>query len=296
MERVELVSWPTDPVETLARVWRMSRPLDQLPEDMRLETPESKRAFFKKAVHSGLPLTEMLNFVFNLWDVTIVLREQMVRHRIGVKYGDDFMMETFGDVHDSTWWSQSMRFQSMATFACDDHYEIPTTIRIAGKTGRFRETMRYIQDAYKEFIEAGVPPQDARYVIPLGATHCIAWSVNLKALIHICKKRSCWMAQTPVWQPIVDGIITELTDKIDPIFHEISKPPCYKGGKLDGSLCPFAPENTARISNNDPEPPCPIEMSCRGIPYNSPYYKRGHPDMLKRIPQYEKLWGEKIDV
>ena len=266
--KVTLLSHTVDPLETIYQVWQASRNNETLDwnESCMADSPELVEEVFEAMLTEKIPVAEMIDFVFVLEGVSISLREQLVRHRIGTKVDGRVGMDMVPDLADSSWWAQSMRILNMGKFASSDAYAVPETVdchapllelepgrRIAGAI--YREAMENAERAYNQLVAAGVPLEDARNVIPLAATHRIVWKVNLAALMHILGKRGCWILQLGIWRPVIEGIVKELRDKVHPAFGKLINPPCMKGDKFTG--CLFRENNKARWRGVEDEiPPC----------------------------------------
>ncbi|MHA2100958.1 MAG: FAD-dependent thymidylate synthase [Candidatus Kariarchaeaceae archaeon] len=250
----ELLSWTNNPIETIYCLWEKSKRTDfNLNPDQIKDRMESKNGFSTEVyftvldiLEQDVPVLENVDFVFMLYGDSISHREQMVRHRIGVHFGDNFGVDIIPDLADSTWWSQSMQ------------YIIPETVcNNLPALKIYDGIMKSIQETYKNLVDkCGIPMEDARNVLPLGTTMDISWKVNLKALLHILGKRSCWILQFGLWEPIVTSMIDELCEKVDPIFREIFLPPCFKKGKFVG--CVYQLENKRRVSGEDQLPVCSL--------------------------------------
>lgn len=240
-------------------------------------------------LNESIPVTENLFFVFHLENIPISLREQLVRHRIGTqidpRVGMDIVpsqpsdlmgMRIVPDQAESTWWSQTSRVINQGAFYDEGRFLLPESLQ--GKTvkdiayGRgdhgedlpitrsaedfYRRTLRTIQGAYNALVEAGVHIEDARQLIPVGATHGITWGLNLKAMMHIFGKRSSWIAQVGIWEGVMGQMVQELCDKVSPVFRQVLQPACIKQGKYVG--CPVNGTNVERVQGTDGMPPCPI--------------------------------------
>jgi hypothetical protein len=302
--KVTLISWTNDPIKTVCDVWwasKTERPLDDLPEpDIDL---------FRRIIAQRIPIGEHLDFVFIMEGVSVSWREQAVRHRIGVHVGDRMGVDIVPDLADSSWWSQSMRIQDMGSFADNGAYRIPETLKgvtLKGARGMelsaetaYRDAMREIQQTYKALVAAGVPMEDARDLIPLGAQHRISWKLNLAALQHIIGKRSCWILQAGLWHPVISGMISELVTKVDPAFQDLSMPPCakYANGGWCFNECAFHEENRRRVDGVDKLPVCPLYFH-----YHTPWGHEGKTmregsgvpmltEMRDRAVQYADFWG-----
>ena len=241
----------------------------------------------------SIPVTETLNFTFLLENIPISLREQLVRHRIGTAvdprlgadgtpypflsreesalalraagFPEGSFMEVgiIPDLASSSFWSQTSRIIPAQNFYDEGRWVLPASLEgksIPGKAYTAEERYRYglevIQEIYRDLVAAGVHIEDARQLIPVGSTHSITWSLNFKAMQHIIGKRSCFIAQLGIWEPVIIGMISEL-QKVHPLLASIANPPCVKRGKYIG--CPVKMTNIERIQGKDGTmPPCPL--------------------------------------
>ncbi len=263
--QVKLLSWTKDPLKTLYAVWEASR--SQRDSDSFQGTDAEMEALFLRVMASNIPVGESISFVFLLEEIPISLREQIVRHRIASKAGVRIGADIIPELADSSWWSQGMRILDMSKFADRDQYYVPENCLPkhlddfeGGRTHRIYENAMFeAQRTYQELLSRGVPVEDARNVIPLGATHRMTWTLNMVSLKHIIGKRSCWIAQAGMWAPIISGMVEELANKVHPLFRRIVDPPCFSGGKWVG--CKVIQENVMRIQGTDPNPPCPLVLN-----------------------------------
>jgi thymidylate synthase (FAD) len=271
--KVTLLSHTGLPLETVMSLWNASK--DELPlmtpqQIKDTVDPEEVRKLFRSVIDQHIPVGESVDFVFMIEGISVSWREQAVRHRIGVKpsperLGVDIGMvdvQTIPDLADSVWWSQSMRIQSMGKFADQGNYRIPEAIEQHKDSEKlllgYNALMKDIQAGYNKLVAAGIPMEDARELIPLGATHRISWKLNISSLQHIVSKRGCWILQLGIWGPVIQGMIRELTTKVDPIFGELVTPPCLKGDEFTG--CIYHEENRRRYTGDDCHAPCPLHV------------------------------------
>lgn len=296
--KVTLVSWTQNPIETVYYLWEAARNNEKIinsPEDIKKLSNLSKeykqkvRSTFEKVVDSSIPIAENINFTFLIEGVSISWREQAVRHKIGVKVGERLGVDMFPDIHDSTFWIQSMRVLDMGKFAQDDLFRMPESVA-SHPDPLVRETyiehMHQSAGDYAFLLNQGVPIEDAREVIPLGAQHRLSWTLNMSALIHIAKKRSCTVPQIGTWGPVIQGMIKELTEKVDPYFSKIVTPPCISGEKFN--KCLYELDNERRILREDPLMPCFLLMAQKGIDPKT--INMDHEKFNKWEKEYEEFW------
>lgn len=112
-----LISHVENPIETIYCLWKASRTTGPVPSPAQIkqDMAESESCqqevlqTFANVIDNEIPVAENLDFVFVLENIPISLREQMVRHRIGHKFGENFGVDIIpGDVN-SSWWSQTTR-------------------------------------------------------------------------------------------------------------------------------------------------------------------------------------------
>jgi thymidylate synthase (FAD) len=263
--KVTLLSWPPYCRELLFSIWHVAHsgssvPLPeeiarkcQVDEALDKEVEET----FQKIVLNEIPVSENAWFVFLLENITISLRDQICRHRIGSKLGDSAVIDVIPNVADSTQWVRGSRIEPMKAFADEGRYRTPDTVKENGKSQAFHEAMKVAQDTYNALLAAGVPIEEAREILPLGVHNRMTWGLNLTALRHICARRTCWISQATLWHPIIHGMTAELAAKVHPMFRTLADPPCFnKNGEWKG--CAFHLENGERLRGADPLVPCSL--------------------------------------
>lgn len=89
-------------------------------------------------------------------------------------------------------------------------YIVPITIeRNAELKEKYDGIMSELSRLYEEFTEAGIPAEDARYILPNGASSSMVASLNLRELIHIANLRLCSRAQYEI-RMLVKGMCEAL--------------------------------------------------------------------------------------
>src|SRR5258706_16383115 len=123
---VTLINPPRDVLETIYILWERSKTDGPTPLDVEVvkrDIPREKvEELFWQVLRQHIPIAEHIHFTFMLDGISISLREQMVRHRIGTSVGPNFGVDIIPDLASSSWWSQSMRIQDMGTFADREMY------------------------------------------------------------------------------------------------------------------------------------------------------------------------------
>lgn len=258
--KVTLVSHTADPMETLYKIWMENRDpnIHLSVQDVKdtVDPAEVKR-IFEVLIKSDISVVQNIHFTFKIENMSIALREQLVRHRIGVNMDGRVGVDYVPDLQDDGIWIQSMRVLDMGMFYSNEAYEMPKEIENDPDACKaYKSCMDTCQATYRALCNLGIPRETARLVIPLAVQHDMFWTLNLGALCHILRKRGCWIPQLGLWKPIIVGIVHELATKIHPVFHTLTQPPCIKDGHWGG--CHFPEDIARRLDHSDPLPPCPI--------------------------------------
>jgi thymidylate synthase (FAD) len=123
----------------------------------------------------GSPL-EQVWFEFVIAGVSRTFSHQFVRHRTGISFEQ-----------------QSQRY---VVFKKGEFpYTIPDSVARAGFERRVQGLFGEIGAVYEELIAAGVPGEDARFVLPNATSTNFKVTVNFAELLHICDLRLCTRAQ-----------------------------------------------------------------------------------------------------
>ena len=117
---------------------------------------------------------EHANFTFSVEGVSRSLTHQLVRHRIA---------------------SYSQQSQRYIKFDDPDYIMPPSVKRNEGSEAVFMESMDRAWKDYAILREAGVPDEDARYVLPNAAKNNITITMNARELLHFFSIRCCTRAQ-----------------------------------------------------------------------------------------------------
>ena len=111
-------------------------------------------------------------------------------------------------------------------------YIIPPTIeKDPVLKEKFTNFMNKISDQYQEFVEAGIPAEDARFVLPNAAASSLVTSLNLRELIHLANLRLCTRAQYEI-RTMVKMMCDELI-KEEPWLKPYLVPKCERFGFCD---------------------------------------------------------------
>lgn len=132
--------------------------------------------FIQKLISAGhLSPLEHASFTFGAEGVSRALLAQITRHRI------------------ASFTVQSQRY--VKKDALD--YIVPPTVKALGPEAeaKFAAQMNQAQDAYQQWLKCGLPPEDARFVLPNAAETRMVFTMNARELLHFFSLRCCNRAQ-----------------------------------------------------------------------------------------------------
>jgi len=165
----------------------------------------------KKVLSSGHHSTvEHCQFVFAISGVSRACTHQLVRHR-----------------HMSF----SQKSQRYVTEKGEFEYVTPKTIEKSDLNEEYKDMMKTISDFYAKMVEAGIPAEDARAVLPNAATSSLVVSLNLRELMHLAQLRLCTNAQLEIRtlvRRMCDAVLKE-----EPWLKEYLVPKCEIKGYCD---------------------------------------------------------------
>jgi len=94
---------------------------------------------------------------------------------------------------------------------------------------KFSDTAASLHNFYKEMIEAGIPAEDARYILPNAATTRIIVTMNARELLHFFGLRTCERAQWEIREMAKQML--SLVRKEAPFIFKKAGPGCVSTGK-----------------------------------------------------------------
>lgn len=163
-------------------------------------------------------------FTFGIEGVSRALSHQLVRHRL------------------ASYSQQSQRYVSFA-----DGFAYRTPASIAGDAdleADYRRLMDDIAVCYRRLLERGVPPEDARFVLPNAAETRLMATMNARELRHFFRLRGCRRAQ---WE--IRELALEMLRQVKvcaPFLFVDAGPACLRGACPEGRLSCGAADDVRR--------------------------------------------------
>ena len=214
--QVELLYHTPDPeraIATAARLCYAPVGASELMETM----PEDKvRSVLRTVISSGhLSTLEHASYTFAVDGVSRALTHQLVRHRL------------------ASYNQQSQRYVKFT-----DGLEVvkPESVTKDPEVEAvFDQAIEAAVSAYQKLLDAGVPAEDARYLLPNAAESKIVITMNVRELLHFFNLRCCnraqWEIRDMAWRML------ELARPTAPYIFLDAGPGCVKGPCPEGRMC-----------------------------------------------------------
>ena len=219
--KVLLVEHTPDPervVAAAARVCYSSLGLEELLGEDQVQDSGLIHRVLERGHHSVL---EHATFSFGVEGISRATSHQLVRHRI------------------ASYSQQSQRYvreRGELTFVTP-----PSVEGVSGLRPQYVEEMKRIKELYDAMIAAGIPVEDARYILPNAVETRLIVSMNARELLHFFRLRTCNRAQWEMRQ--MAKWMLGLVKPLAPTIFATAGPPCLQGECPEGSMtCGMAEE------------------------------------------------------
>ena len=208
--KVTLLNFTPAPEKTVvlaAKLCYSDSNISQLEEKIKGVSYEK---FLGKILNMGhLSVLEHAGFTFGIEGISRATSHQLVRHRLA---------------------SYSQQSQRYVAFKEGLGFVTPPSLKKkSGIAKKFSDTAASLHNFYKEMIEAGIPAEDARYILPNAATTRIIVTMNARELLHFFGLRACERAQWEIREMAKQML--SLVKKEAPFIFKKAGPGCVSTGK-----------------------------------------------------------------
>ncbi|PLX72459.1 MAG: thymidylate synthase (FAD) [Desulfuromonas sp.] len=211
---VQLLTHTPDPERVVAAAARLCYSDSSIDELMGRETAEQKKLLRKILGLGHFSVLEHASFSFGVEGISRACSHQLVRHRL------------------ASYSQQSQRYVSHA-----ERFDAVTPPTIADKPeleAKYNGLLEEIHRHYRELMEAGIPAEDARFVLPNAATTKIVITMNARELKHFFNLRCCRRAQWEI--QIMAKQMLKLARKAAPLLFATAGPGCLEGPCPEGKM------------------------------------------------------------
>lgn len=209
--QVRLIKHTPDPELTMAAAARLCYSnvsgADLTQKLGQRETERLLRQIISAGHHSIL---EHASFTFAIDGLSRAASHQLVRHRLA---------------------SYSQQSQRYVTLKQPDYVVPPSIAARPEVMEAYEQAMRLAFDRYAELCAAGVPAEDARYVLPNATCTRLIMTMNARELMHTCSVRLCRRAQWEITK--LFEAVKEEVSRVSPLIGEYLRPKCETLGYCD---------------------------------------------------------------
>lgn len=221
---VRLLYHTPDPERAIAAAARLCYSPVGAADLMEGLSDDAVRRVLKTIIASGhLSALEHASYTFAIEGVSRALTHQLVRHRLA---------------------SYNQQSQRYVRYDVPPEFIEPPAIEADRRAHElFVLATEAAFEAYRKLLDAGVPAEDARYVLPNATETKIVVTMNVRELLHFFELRCCKRAQ---WE--IRGLALAMLDLVTPtapyIFVDAGascrRGPCREGAMTCGDPYPRA--------------------------------------------------------
>ena len=213
---VKLIAYTQDPERVCAAAARSTRAREVV--DHEKLSLEGARKTVKRVAKSGHgSVLEHANFTFAINGISRACSHQLVRHRI------------------ASYSQQSQRYLRTRGYI--------TPGSVADKPDAqeiYQKGMDLAWETYGELIKMGIEDEDARYVLPNGASTSLVMTMNARSLLNFFRLRLCLRSQWEI-RKLAESMLKEARSVAPSLFEDVG-PPCNEGYcPDDDENCPLYP-------------------------------------------------------
>ena len=213
---VELLKYTQEPEKTCAIAGRLCYSAVGIEELKEKLTQEKIEDILKRIIKSGhLSVLEHASFSFGVEGVSRALLAQLTRHRIA-----SFSVQS----------QRYVKFKNGVDFVTP-----PSIAKNEELLKKYNEFLKLSEKYYKDFLEAGILAEDARYVLPNASSTKIVITMNARELRHFFALRCCNRAQWEIRDMACRML--KLAREVAPVLFNDAGPDCLTVGCTEMTPC-----------------------------------------------------------
>lgn len=212
---VELLQYPDNPERAVATAARLCYAPVGAKELMETMPPERVQSVLSTIMKSGhFSTLEHVSYTFAVDGVSRALTHQLVRHRLA---------------------SFNQQSQRYVKFTEGVETVKPDTVSRDEEANRiFDEAINVVLEGYQKLLDAGIPAEDARYLLPNAAETKIVITMNIRELLHFFSLRCCNRAQWEI-REMAHRMLALVKPTAPYIFMDAGAP-CVRGTCPEGKM------------------------------------------------------------
>ncbi len=228
-------------VALAARRCYSSRAADDIEEHLSEEEIERLLGFLRQRNH--LSPFEHADFTFSADGISRALSHQLVRHRI------------------ASYSQESQRYVNYMKSEALPYIVPPSLASHPEARQLFDDAVQKTLEAYRTMVNAGVAPEDARYIFPNAIETKLVFTMNARSLFNFFEQRCCLKAQWEIRQLAFDMLKAVRT--VAPQIFRSAGAPCQFAVmpycRENDASCPQYKSMQKRTDKHDQPPPGGIE-------------------------------------
>ena len=213
--QVSLLYHTQDPERAVATAARLCYAPVGAAELMENMSDEQVQKILKVIMKSGhFSAIEHASYTFAVDGVSRALTHQLVRHRLA---------------------SFNQQSQRYVTLSGEPEVLTPDTVSEDPELAAlFNTAIDVAYNTYQSLLDAGVPAEDARYILPNACTSKIVVTMNIRELLHFFEVRCCRRAQWEIQE--LGCKMLELVKPTAPYIFMDAGAPCRREGCPEGTM------------------------------------------------------------
>lgn len=223
---VKLLFHTPEPERAIAAAARLCYAPVGAAELLETMSDEAVRRVLKIIITSGhTSALEHASYTFAVDGVSRAMTHQLVRHRLA---------------------SYNQQSQRYVTYADEPTFVTPPSVATdPAALAAFEAATQAAFDAYRALIDAGVPAEDARYLLPNAMESKIVITMNVRELLHFFELRCCKRAQWEI-RALALAMLALAEPTAPYVFMDAGascrRGPCREGTMTCGDPYPKAPK------------------------------------------------------
>lgn len=225
--RVKLISWTPHP-DILCNIAARACTSQDIPDMDDHDATGTNCAALCTALRSGHEsVIEHATFTFAIEGISRACSHQLVRHRMA-SYSQQSQryVKMSGKVNESQF--DFVTPESFTTTVIDDYWNTESGDNSTLASEEFESLMESIGELYERMINAGIPEEDARYVLPNACCTNLIMTMNARELRHFLRLRLCRRAQWEI-RELAERMLA-CVDLVSNMFADVG-PACEMDGK-----------------------------------------------------------------
>ena len=220
-------------VALAARRCYSARAADDIEEHLTGDAIERLLGFLRQRNH--LSPFEHADFTFSADGISRALSHQLVRHRI------------------ASYSQESQRYVNYMKVPTLPYIVPPSVAKNEEAQKIFDQAMHHTLEAYRAMVNAGVAPEDARYIFPNAIETKLVFTMNARSLFNFFEQRCCIKAQWEIRQLAFDML--KAVRQVAPQIFKNAGAPCQFATmpycRENDAQCPQYKSMQKRMNRND---------------------------------------------